>query len=95
VTTSDVSGTVRVGFGVDCEHELLLLIRPYSSGGSLGASSEIIEVRTKPAITAITSTAVDVSSMYVSWTGSYSTVDLLWNTTGVPRIGQFFKRIDG
>jgi hypothetical protein len=35
VTTSDAR-TVRVGFGVDCEHELLLLIRPYSSGGSLG-----------------------------------------------------------
>jgi hypothetical protein len=49
VTTSDVQDCV--GFGVDCEHELLLLIRPYSSGGSLGERSEIIEVRTKPAIT--------------------------------------------
>lgn len=86
VTTSGVSGLSVAVSGLAANTNYYFLIRPYSSGGSLGASSEVIEVRTKPAITSIASTSVDVSSIYVSWSGSYSSVDLLWNTTGTFRV---------
>lgn len=83
VSTLAVSGLTTTVSGLMANMNYYFLLRPYSSGGSIGISSDIIQIRTKPAITSITSTAVDVSSILVSWDGSYSSVDLLWNTNGI------------
>lgn len=82
VTTSDVSGLTAPVSGLLANMNYYFLLKPYSSVGTMGISSDVIQIRTKPAITTITSTVVDVSSLTVSWDGSYSSVDLLWNTTG-------------
>lgn len=82
VTTSNVSGLTTSVSGLLANMNYYFLLKPYSSVGTVGISSDVIQIRTKPAITSITSTAADVSSIYVNWDGSYSTVDLRWNTTG-------------
>lgn len=80
-----VTGSSNVITGLDSSTNYYFVVRPYSNTGLIGTDSSMSNIVTyyTPIINKFMGYVYDSSSIILSWTGLYSTVNILWDISNV------------